>query len=263
VAEVSKLVALADELRVGSLAQAPYCADSARPLAEVLDEATRESFDLLPVRIAGRPITHVISRTALAGLSHWGQVADVAAPLTADLLVSADAPALSVLDRLDPHSVLFTLGSAGVEGVITIYDLNEPSAHLLGFGLVLVCEEAIAAWIRPQLGADADKAAAKIRKLNAAGSGFSRWKRLRAADQHGDLATALTLGEKIRVIDGLGPGELAQRVGIEAADLLPKLERVRELRNAIGHYDEESLADPTWVHMRMVETRDLARRLTT
>jgi monoamine oxidase len=84
-----------------------------------------------------------------------------------------------------------------------------------------------------------------------------------AADQHGDLATALTLGEKIRVIDGLGPGELAQRVGIEAADLLPKLERVRELRNAIGHYDEESLADPTWVHMRMVETRDLARRLTT
>jgi hypothetical protein len=150
-----------------------------------------------------------------------------------------------------------------VEGVITIYDLNEPSAHLLGFGLVLVCEEALATWIRPRLGTDADRAAAKVRTLNAARSGFRRWKRLRDADRHGDLATALTLGEKIRVIEGLGPAELAQRVGIASTDLLAKLERVRELRNAIGHYDEESLADPTWVHMRMVEIRDLARSLAT
>ena len=147
--------------------------------------------------------------------------------------------------------------------MITIYDLNKPSAHLLGFGLVLVCEEALATWIRPRLGTDADQAAAKVRTLKAAGSGFGRWKRLRDADRHGDLATALTLGEKIRMIEGLGPAELAQRVGTTSADLLPKLKRVLELRNAIGHYDEESLADPTSVHMRMVETRDLARSLAT
>ncbi|HTX06961.1 MAG TPA: hypothetical protein VME22_00035 [Solirubrobacteraceae bacterium] len=259
--EVSKLVALADQLKVGSLAQPPYCADPARALAEVVDEATRNSFDLLPVRTGHRPITRMISRAALESLNDWSQLADLVMPLTADVLVSADAPALSVLDRLDRHSVLFTLGAAGVEGVITIYDLNEPSAHLLGFGLVLVCEEALTAWIRPHLGSDADQAAAKIRALKAVGSGFRRWKRLRDADRHGDLATALTLWEKIRVIEGLGPAELAQRIGIESTDLLPRLERVRELRNAIGHYDEESLADPTWVHTRMVETRDLARSL--
>ena len=79
---------------------------------------------------------------------------------------------------------------------------------------------------------------------------------------HGDLATALTLWEKIRVMEGLGAnknwhGELAS----SGRTLVPKLERVRELRNAIGHYDEEILADPTWVHTRMVETRDLARSL--
>lgn len=261
--EVSRLVALADVLRVGSLAQHPYCADPARPITEVLHEATRNGFDLLPVRKGDRPITHTITRAALAGLSDWAQLDQVVIPLTADVLVSADAPALSVLDRLDRHSVLFTLGAAGVEGVITIYDLNEPSAHLLGFGLVLVCEEALAAWIRPRLGTDVDQAAAKIRTLNAAGSGFGRWRRLRDADRHGDLATALTLGEKIRVIEGLGPAELAQRVSLASADLVPKLKRVRELRNAIGHYDEESLADPTWVHKRMVETRDLARNLAT
>ena len=45
------------------------------------------------------------------------------------------------------------------------------------------------------------------------------------------------------------------------ADATALVAIVRQLRNAIGHYDEESLADPTWVHVRMVETRDLARRL--
>ena len=182
-------------------------------------------------------------------------------PLTADILVSADAPALSVLDRLVGKAVLFTLGASGVDGVITIYDLNQPSAHLLGFGLVLVCEEALARWIRLQLGSDADKAAEKVRRLNAAGSGYARWKKLRNTDRHGDLASALTFGEKIGVIEALGPEELARHYQIDASDLLTKLEHMRELRNAIGHYDEGRLDDPAWVHMRMLETRDIARNL--
>jgi CBS domain-containing protein len=117
VATTSKLIALADELRVGALAQPPYCADPSRPLTDVLERATRNGFDFLPVRTAGRPITHVITRTVLEGLSDWSDLGDVMAPVTAEMLVSADAPALSVLDRLAQRSVLFTLGTTGVEGV--------------------------------------------------------------------------------------------------------------------------------------------------
>jgi hypothetical protein len=87
------------------------------------------------------------------------------------------APALSVLDRLVDNAVLFTLGANGVDGVITIYDLNHPSAHLLGFGLIIVCEEAISQWIRIQLGSDAEAAAEKVRRLNPGGAGYARWKK--------------------------------------------------------------------------------------
>jgi hypothetical protein len=261
VTRVSDLVALSDELRVGALAQPPYCADPAHPLSEVLDEATRNGFDYLPVRCGRRPVTSMVSRSALAGLADWSGLTDLAVPLTADILVSADAPALSVLDRLVGEAVLFTLGASGMDGVITIYDLTQPSAHLLGFGLVLVCEEALAQWIRLQLGSDADKAAEKVRRLKAAGSGYARWKKLRDADRHGDLASALTFGEKIEVIEALGPEELARHFRIDSSDLLAKLDHMRELRNAIGHYDEGRLEDPAWVHTRMLETRDLAQDL--
>lgn len=221
---VSRLVALSDELRVGALAQPPYCADPAHALGEVLDEARRNGFDYLPIRSGGRPVTNMVSRSALAGMADWSGLGEVAVPMTADILVSAEAPAVSVLDRLVDSTVLFTLGAAGVDGVITIYDLNQPSAHLLGFGLVLVCEEALAQWIRLQLGSDADKAAEKVRRLKAAGSGYARWKKLRDADRHGDLASALTLGEKIRLIDAVGPDELARHYRLDPSDLLPKLE---------------------------------------
>ena len=101
------------------------------------------------------PVTNMVSRSALAGMADWSGLGEVAVPMTADILVSAEAPALSVLDRLVDGTVLFTLGAAGVDGVITIYDLNRPSAHLLGSGWFSSVEEALARSIRLQLGSDA------------------------------------------------------------------------------------------------------------
>jgi hypothetical protein len=79
-----------------------------------------------------------------------------AVQLTADQLVSRDAPAFALLERLaeEGSQILFCLGRRGVDGVVTVYDLNQPAAHLFGFGLVLICEAELGRLLRERLGED-------------------------------------------------------------------------------------------------------------
>jgi hypothetical protein len=76
VTATSELIALSDELRVGAIAQPPFCANPALPLAEILDEATRNGFDYLPIKEGQQPITSMVSRSALADMADWTGLAD-------------------------------------------------------------------------------------------------------------------------------------------------------------------------------------------
>src|SRR4029077_14522175 len=63
---------------------------------------------------------------------------------TPDDMVSAASPILELLNRLtERRPWLFVMGPRGIDGIVTIYDLNEPAAHQLGFGLCLVVEAAL------------------------------------------------------------------------------------------------------------------------
>jgi hypothetical protein len=255
-----------DELRVGALAQAPFCADlgAGKKPTEVYAEATERGFDNLPVRDRDGVIRRMVATSALRDASKWSDVGRRAITLTADTLVARDAPAFSLLDRFaEPgHEILFCLGREGVDGVVTIFDLNAPAAHLLAFGLALIVEAEIAAVLRVELGDDPDEALRRVQKVMPKASGIARWKQARQQGRDLDLASALLFFEKTQLLDRYGGNALAERCGCSKRALMRELDAIRKMRNAVAHYDENyRLANPRWVHNRMRRTLSLARQL--
>ena len=254
-----------DELRVGALAQTPFCADfgSGTSPPETYAEASERGYDHLPVRDRDGVIRRVVATAALKDVSTWSRVGKHAVPLTTDTLVARDAPAFSLLDRfVEPeHEMLFCLGREGVDGVVTIFDLNAPAAHLLAFGLALIVEAEIAAVLRIELGDEPDEALRRVQGVMPKASGIERWKQARAQGRDLDLAAAL-LFEKTQLLNRYGGAALATRCGCSKRALIRELTAVRKMRNAVAHYDENyRLADPRWVHNRMRRTLALARQL--
>lgn len=258
------LLTTAEDLRVDAIAQEPFCAEPARRSpADTYVRAIRQGFDTLPIRDDDGHIRRVIPTTCLSGATTWTQVLDDAIPLDADALVARDAPVFSVLERLAASEVLFTLGRQGVDGVVTVFDLNQPAAHLFGFGLVLIAEDEITEVIRAQLGEDAESAAAGAEhQLGRGRMGLKRWRRARDAGKELHVAATLTFGEKLELLPAYGGNRLASRLGTSPEELLDKLGHIKELRDALAHYDDaDRLADPRWVLDRMRLANSLVAQL--
>jgi hypothetical protein len=258
--DVRSLLASAEDLLVGAIAQEPFCADpGVGSPRSTYEAACHMNFDMLPVHEAGRVMSRVIDRNALRDAGNW-TVLGSATIAGADILVARDAPAFSLLDRFDASPVLFTLGRHGIDGVVTIYDLNQPAAHLLGFGFALICEAEVTAVVRQFLGADSDHAAHLVRQAR----GNRTCRRWETAHQKGEdihIATTLTFGDKLELMSHYHIADLSQRLGEGEDALLRCLHEINQLRNAIGHYKEEMLSDSRWVFTHMQQAERLARRI--
>jgi hypothetical protein len=266
VADLRGLLTSADDLRVDAIAQDPFCAEPHATNPRVTYKNARErGFDYLPVRDADGLIRRVIPTAALENAQTWDFLESEAIPLSADQLVARDAPAFTLLDRLAERDgdLLFCLGRHGVDGVVTVYDLNQPAAHLFGFGLILICEAEVTRTLRMNLGED--PAEAKTRAEEILGHrvlGIRRWERARSENSELHLASSLTFGEKCKLLPRYGLDELALALSVAPAWLESELAEIKDLRNAIAHYDEDvKLADPTWVHDVMRRTHALAQRV--
>lgn len=261
--DLSSILDSADDLRVGAIAQRPYCADPKRDgLRETFDYATEQGYDYLPMRDEDDGIRRIVATSTLARARSWDAVRRKASTLSADQLVARDAPVFSLLERLTSQEVLFTLGRDGVDGVVTIFDLNQPAAHLLGFGLALICEAEVARVLRAELGDDRHRAEAIVADIiGKKAPGVRRYRKAVKADANVHLATSLMFGEKLKVLPTHGLATLAQRRGISPAAMERELEEIKDLRNAIGHADntKDRLADPHWVHARMTVANAMAR----
>jgi hypothetical protein len=266
VADLRGLLESADGLRVDAIAQDPFCArpDHDDPRS-IYNEARERGFDNLPVQDSDGRIRRVVSTSALANATDWDFLRSAATPLSTDQLVARDAPAFSLLERLgdEETDLLFCLGRRGVDGLVTVYDLNQPAAHLLGFGLVLICEAELGRVLRECLGEDPSTARERVEAVIGRGRmGVRRWERAREADIEVHLASTLTFGEKCELLPEYGLGDLAARLRVEGEWLMAELREIRALRDALAHYDDEDrLADPVWVHERMHRTHSLAQRI--
>jgi hypothetical protein len=262
--DVRSLRSSADDLRVDAVAQPPFCAEPSRASPqETFKEASRLGYDFLPVRDDDGVIRRVVATAVLRNSNGWDGVAAGMQVIETDSLVARDAPVFSLLDRFAVREVLFSLGRGGVDGVVTVYDLNQPAAHLFGFGLVLICEAELARVLRDRLGEDPSSAKARAERiLGKRSMGVRRWQDARKRDKELHLASTLTFGEKLKLLPALGLTDLAARLGLNPDELMADLAEVKELRNALAHYDDEDrLADPKWVHSRMRLANALCRRL--
>lgn len=261
--DLSSLIRSAEDLRVDAVAQEPFCAEPKRlSPRETYEQACELGFDDLPVRDDDGHIRRMVHAVALRDANDtWDVLKSEAVVLDADSLVAREAPAFSLLDRFVDRDVLLTLGRRGVDGVVTIYDLNQPAAHLLGFGLILIAEAELARSLRSHLGEDAAQAKeSAVAVLGKGRMGVRRWDRSRKANKDLHLSASLTFGEKLELLPEFGLDELARRYGLPAQALLADLREIKNLRDALAHYDDQDrLADPRWVHERMRRANTLAQ----
>jgi hypothetical protein len=259
--DLSSVLASADDLRVDALAQDAWCA---RPeeltVRETFRRARKCGYDVLPVREQDGRIRSTLATSLLESANSWQEVLPKQAPLTPDRLVARESPVFRLLDRLHEHTILFTLGPTGVDGVVTIYDVNQPAAHLFAFGVALVCETDVAETLRSVLGDDPQQALALASAaLDPTSSGIRRWKRMRSADEEVHIAATLMFGEKLKLLRTHGSKRLADLHGITPDSLIADLESICALRNAIAHYDER-LDDAAWTFERIRIAQRFAER---
>jgi hypothetical protein len=261
VPSLASLFASADDLLVDAVAQPPWCVEPARQdVAEAFRVADAQGFDVLPVLESDGEIRRTVAKNRLLGATSWDPALADASPLTAERLVARESPVVRLLDRLDKDKPLFALGPRGVDGTVTIYDLNQPAAHLFAFGMALICEADLGEFLRDELPDDPDAAFEAAREaLHGVTTGLRRWSRMRGKDQHVHVSSTLSFGEKIGVVENLGLDALAYAHDTSSQHLLAELRQICSLRN----YDEEHtrLEDSEWVFQALRTAERYARRV--
>jgi hypothetical protein len=278
------LLAAAERITVDLVAQEPI---TVRPSSDTPEWARHvadsEQFDVLPVREDDGRIVRLASREHLdahESETDWdGFAFDQIYP---DDIVSATTPLLEVLERLSPHKPrLFVLGRRHIDGIATIYDLNQPAAHLFAFGLALVVEAELSQALEEaarrgphKLDIEVDENLASDIE-NASEEGFSdarkrvrSWRKKAELGEQVRLSQELSFSDKIGLIEvmGLAP-QLANRCrapyGASGPDLVQCLKNeVKELRNAVAH-DRGELADERILWRWMLTTYHVATDLNT
>jgi len=276
------LLAAAERLTVDLVAQTPVTVrlenDTPGYARHVAD---REGFDVLPVEESDGRIIRYIDKLALDAHGpddKWDGFEFV--EVHADDLVSAATPLLDLLNRFSrARPRLFVLGRRQIDGIVTVYDLNQPAAHQFGFALSLVVEAELARSIEDaerkcgkELDVEVDaRIAERVLALprDRFGDAVGRVARWRAKVANGEqvrLSRELVFNDKIGLIEAMGlAAELAGRCaglndGHGAAFVERLRNEVKELRNAVAH-DRGELADEWSMWQWMRTTLDLARSL--
>jgi hypothetical protein len=268
--QLRSLLLAAERLTVGDISQAPEVANVSDPNPSRASEiALREGFTWMPIQEPGG-IRRMIRGEDLLQLTSWKQLDAVATAIEVHHLVPRDAGLFSILDRFsEEQPILFCLGSAGIDGVVTLWDLNQPAARMLALGLVLVVEGEIGRTIHHCLAthhADVDAAVVALTRAppRIATPSVRRWKAQRRRSDQTSLLRVLGLGEKLHVLDRAGCiDRFAAQLGdafVDAKELRKKLNELVELRDDVAH-SKPGLQDSVVVWRRMGFALELAERL--
>lgn len=279
--DLGSLLAAAERLTVDLIAQPLVTvAPSTDTPGYARHVAERENFDVIPIVEDDGRILRTVRRQVLDrhdDEKRWEQM-DLD-PIRADELVSSTTPLLEVLERISPqHPRLFVLGRRNIEGIATIYDLNQPAAHQLGFSLALVIEAALGRAIEnavrettDELDIDVDdRLSRRVDALSGSEHGGIRrraatWRRKVAKSEQIRLVQELVFHDKLVLIREM---DLAKSLAAQCRHpytdepdlLLQSLGgEVRRLRNAIAHNGQ--LPDERAIWRWMLTTYQLAQDL--
>jgi hypothetical protein len=250
--------------------------------------AAAENFDILPIEEVDGRIVRYVQRSVLenhVSETEWDGVAFV--DIHPDEIVSAASPLLDLLDRFSRDTPrLFVLGRRQLEGIATVYDLNQPAAHQFAFALATIIESELGRAIEQRAAREMAATFAKDGDLDVVADDWIRrqilelparygrakqrakaWRAKADAGEQVRLTRELVLYDKVGLVEQMGlANELAARCrqpyGASGAELLSHLSDVRELRNAIAH-DRGELADEWsvwgWMRTTFHLAQDMAR----
>jgi hypothetical protein len=224
--------------------------NSGHGVSKALEKGLAAGYDFMPVTEAGRLIgissLRPLTRGALASAA---EIRAALKPVEVDRLVALDTPILEVLRPLQHSKFLLCLGRDGVRHVVTLWDLAQPAASQLAFGLALVVEGQVAQAIDDSYPTDA----ARQEVLDAAvgegalASEARAWEQRRASAAQIAFGRSLTFGAKLKLLSyapearNLLKARSRQRWAIAKDDevmddkLRAELGEICHLRNKIGH----------------------------
>lgn len=185
--------------------------------------STDKAFDFLPVRDDGRVVglLHAIECRENDGS---GLVREAMIPLHEGIVASAEKTILDFMVSALKDPCQFVVGEDGIEGLVTLSDLQRMPAQAALFTLAMGIEGRLADLLLRVIGADPSEAL--VHRAIDQGP-RSKIESYIASDSYVSWPLALMFGQKI---------ELAIQLGLPAV-LADQLDEWRELRNALAHLD--------------------------
>jgi hypothetical protein len=133
-----------------------------------------------------------------------------------------------LLRRLERRELLMCLGREGIDGVVTIYDLNQPAAHVFAFGLALLVEAELARVIAESMDGDSRAIYRHVQGvLGAKHHAVARWKKEADHGEQVDLVSYLTFYEKTRCLTVKSLAKIAAAAKIDDEEAWRQLREVR------------------------------------
>ncbi len=223
------------DITVALVSEDLHAVDASEAVDGARDRLEEHGYDECGVR-RGESVHEYVERTSLV----TGTVGDHARPVPLDRVVAPSTPLWACMDRLALKGSLYVLGDAGLEGIVTKFDLGKQPARLLMFGVVSMLEMTMLALTRRYAGATWQTCLTAPRVESATKLHAERRRR----GEEIDLMDCLQLGDKVTIFlktETLKPLLGESRSGIETL-----FAALQQLRDNLAHAQSPA-ADGDWV----------------
>ena len=201
--------------------------DSAATARELMED---ESFDVLGVfdeRAGSNMVVGYIEREG----PDEGVCRDYVKDIKPEVIVPFDAPLTECMNLVCENKRLFVHGADGIEGIVTVADLQKQPVRLFLFGTISMLEMAMTEWIRKEYPGDSWKGLPCKRYVREAENWHGK---RRDADQELDLVDCLCLHGKGQVITKRG--EMWSALGFQSkAEAEGFFKDAKDLRDNLAH----------------------------
>jgi hypothetical protein len=224
-------------------------------------------FDFMPVARDGR-LVGIAPLRALKQMPRpsTNDVQAVMKQIDVNQIVALDTPILDLLPRLRRAKFMLCLGRDGVRQVVTHWDLAQPTASHLAFGLALVVEGETADAIDAVL--TTDRAISQALRRTEAGAlltgDATAWQQRREKMEQIQFGRSISFGAKLQLLPRLPRAvtHLRKQSKLRWRDvpdetIFSELHEIRGLRNAIGH-DQVARLRPDHVARLILLTYEVA-----
>jgi hypothetical protein len=220
------------------------------PVAQAVRRADAQRFDFLPVREhRDGPIIGLFRRRDVQSPDAQ-QVSNVMQPLTGDILIGADAPLLDFVYAADTHPCRLVIDRRGIEGLVTLSDIQRLPVRTVLFGLFIHLEILLTDELRKQLGSDALPFG--MLPSDRAKGAAKRWKKAEEADMDRDPFNALHFTDK-RMLS-----VKCCLLGLEADLIEDQLRRIEgDLRTPLAHGKDFAMTEQS--ALKVVRASQLLR----